>query len=788
MAFKYEKKSIEDIKKELPCKNKEIPEELKKMINKFIMDDEIIYFYILSDVLLNAQYGLSLLTITNKRIISYDNSREINNGILIFDIDKIEKAEIKRMYGNAVFRIYIDGEMQEINKCSYSITELLDQIANYINDINKGKDRDLLIEIVYGTYVKRLLYCPQCGRRLQYPNAPCIKCSNKSKLLLRLFSYVKPYALILIIAMLMATVTTVMSLLPPQLTRELVDSTLQINDATTLDMVDKKLNDLFRIVMTLFALNTLSNIIGSIRGYMLRVASERIINSLKRELYTKAQYLPINYYDKTSTGSVISRINGDTGNLNGFIMRITQEVLAQAVQLVGIIVIMVLQSPVLSMLSLLPIPIVIIGSRIFSKFIYPFYYRIWKRGAKINSILADTLPGIKVVKAFTSEKKSINNFTNTTEDLISENLLTARITTVYNSVSGFVVMLGSLIIWGLGGYMVIKGENFGIGTTLSAGQLIAFINYMWMFYGPVQFFISLNETFISAFTSAERVFEVLDAEPEEDLGKGNIPEGGLKGKIEFKNVSFSYEKGKKILDSVNFTIEPGEIVGIVGTTGSGKSTIVNLMMRYYDTYEGEIYIDDGDIKEIDLNFYRSNVGYVLQEPLLFKDTVFRNIAHSDAEIPVEDVIYSAQVANAHSFITKLPDSYDTMLGERGVGLSGGERQRISIARAVLKDPSILILDEATASVDSETEHVIQEAIERIINGRTTIMIAHRLSTLKKADKIIVVEDGKIAEIGSHDDLMAAQGRYYKLVRIQSLAKDIIDSEGGSFSGDINKIL
>ena len=273
---------------------------------------------------------------------------------------------------------------------------------------------------------------------------------------------------------------------------------------------------------------------------------------------------------------------------------------------------------------------------------------------------------------------------------------------------------------------------------------------------------------MSSLSAAERVFEVLDAEPEEDRGKGNIPEDGLKGKIEFRNVSFGYEKSKKILSNVSFTINEGETVGVVGTTGSGKSTVINLMLRYYDNYDGEIYIDNQNIKDIDLNWYRSNVGYVLQEPLLFKDTVFRNIAHTDKPVRVEDVIYAAQVANAHKFIRKLPDSYDTMLGERGVGLSGGERQRVSIARAVLKDPSILILDEATAAVDTETEHMIQEAIDRIINGRTTIMIAHRLSTLKKADKIIVVEDGKIAEVGAPDELIAAQGRFYKLVQMQSI--------------------
>ena len=269
--------------------------------------------------------------------------------------------------------------------------------------------------------------------------------------------------------------------------------------------------------------------------------------------------------------------------------------------------------------------------------------------------------------------------------------------------------------------------------------------------------------------------DILDAEPEHDFGKGNNPPR-LEGKIEFRNVNFSFDRSKKVLSNINLVIEPGDIVGIVGTTGSGKSTLINLIMRYYDSYEGEILIDGINIKDIDMSYYRSQIGFVQQDPQMFRDTVFNNIAYGTQNAHVEQVMYAAEVANAHTFITKLPDAYDTMLGERGVGLSGGERQRVSIARAVMKNPNILIFDEATAAVDSETEHLIQAAIERLIRGRTTLMIAHRLSTLRKANKIIVVDKGEIIEFGPPEELLAKKGKYYKLVQIQSMSDKLISQK------------
>ena len=306
---------------------------------------------------------------------------------------------------------------------------------------------------------------------------------------------------------------------------------------------------------------------------------------------------------------------------------------------------------------------------------------------------------------------------------------------------------------------------------LSLGVLVSFISYTSMFYNPVNFFANLSDSYQNAVASTEKVMDIINAEPEHDFGKGHEL-GTMKGKIEFRNVNFSFDRSKKVLNDVNFVIEPGDVVGIVGTTGSGKSTLINLLMRFYDDYEGEIFVDDVNIKEIDMGYYRSQIGYVQQEPMMFRDTIFNNIAYSVPGAHPEMVLNAADIANAHGFISRLPDAYDTMLGERGVGLSGGEKQRLSIARAVLKNPGVLIFDEATSAVDSETEKLIQDAIDRLIRGRTTLMIAHRLSTLRKANKIIVVDKGNIIEFGSPEELMALKGKYYKLIQIQSMSEQV----------------
>jgi len=731
-----------------------LPEDFSQKADELLLEDEKALFSIVGDLNLAGKYSNSALVVTDKRLIVFDERHK--DGVFILPHSDVEEASVKRMYGNAILKVKKDGRQLDIFRFTYSIAALADAAAMFTEDVAKGEDPDEEFKIVEATFEKKKSVCPKCGRALSRQGAECINCASKGKLAKKLSKYVLPQWKVMLVCLLLSLVTTAMALAPPYVTKLLVDNIIPKKD----------LHGLLILVISLMCIYIVQYTIGAVRGYYMRISGDKIVSSLRNDIYEKAQYLPLSFYDKTSTGSVISRVSGDTATLQAFMLRISQDAVIQFFLMIGIIVIMFILNWKLTLLSLIPVPFVVMGARYFGKKIAPIYRKIWRRWAAVSSILSDTLPGIRVIKSFTGEQRAADKFEDYNANWLREDRKAAVLSNVFPSAVTFFVTCGSLLIWGMGGYWVIAAPG-----RISVGLLVSFISYTAMFYGPINFFATLNDTYQNALTSAERILDIIDAEPEQNFGEGNTVKH-LKGKIEFRNVSFSFDRIKKTLTNINLIIEPGDIIGIVGTTGSGKSTLVNLLMRFYDNYEGDILVDDMNIKDIDLTSFRGQIGYVQQEPMMFKDTIFRNISYSLPDADVEQVIHAADVANAHNFIARTPDAYDTLLGERGVGLSGGERQRISIARAVLKNPSLLIFDEATAAVDSETEHLIQQAIERLISGRTTLMIAHRLSTLRKANKIVVVDKGEIIEFGSHDELMAQKGKYFKLIEIQSLSEKI----------------
>jgi len=504
--------------------------------------------------------------------------------------------------------------------------------------------------------------------------------------------------------------------------------------------------------------------LGMWRAYVMRKCSTGIVKRLRDDVYKHAQYLPMSFYDKTSTGSVINRISSDSSTLQAFMLRITQDAVVEFFRMIGIIVIMLIMSPRLALYSLVPVPFVVVGSRIFSKKIAPYYRRIWRKWTGVSSALTDTIPGIRVIKSFTNEKNATERFEKRNQEWYDTNLDAGKILSIYPSTVLLLMGFGSVIIWVLGGLAVLNGSNSGVGE-ITAGLLVSFISYASMFYEPVNFFATMNDSFQNALSSAERIFDILDAEPEADFGKGNIPEGNFKGKIEFKNLSFSFDRTKKVLKNVNISIEPGDIVGIVGTTGSGKSTLVNLFMRYYDNYEGQILIDGQDIRTLEPEKLRQKFGTVFQNDFITEGTIAHNIRFF-RDLTPEDLQRAARDAQAEAFIGEKEGGMDADVVVRGNNLSGGQKQRLLIARALASDPEILILDDASSALDYQTDANLRKALRQGYRDTTTLLIAQRVSSLRHADLILVMHDGQVLGAGDHDHLMETCEEYRHIAHTQ----------------------
>ena len=592
-------------------------------------------------------------------------------------------------------------------------------------------------------------------------DAQALVAGQRIAVIRRLLGYLTPYRRRLTLGMSAAAVITLVSLVPPYLAGYLIDRVIRPAQQGSLPLGRASLIAWVAVgAMALVYLVRQGAALVRLR--LMAILGEWVARDLRAELYEHIQRLSLAFFSRKKTGSLITRVSADTDRLWEFLAFGVVDVSLSLVMLAGLSAVLLSLDWRLGLVMTLPVPLFCWLIYRHGESINRLFIRAWRKWSRVSDVLSDTIPGIRVVKAFNQEDREIARFGERNEDV------TAEFNRIHHLWTGFwpFLMLGvhtmTVLVW-----VFAVPRLLGTGAALQAGTFVSFLLYTTMFVAPIEIIGQMARTMNRATTSAHRVFEVLDTEPEVRDAAAPVRLEPVRGRVTFEHVTFAYDGVRQVLKGVSFDVLPGELIGLVGSSGGGKSTIVNLIARFYDVTGGAIRIDGVDLRRLDTGHFRRQIGMVLQDPYLFHGTVLENIRYGLPQAALDEVIAAAQAANAHDFVCKLPHGYDTLVGERGHTLSGGERQRVSIARAILHDPRILILDEATSAVDTETEREIQQALERLIAGRTVFAIAHRLSTLRKASRLFVIEDGRLAEAGTHRELLdRSEGRYRKLYEMQ----------------------
>ena len=566
---------------------------------------------------------------------------------------------------------------------------------------------------------------------------------------MRLLAYIKPYTRRLALAVVCIIMAAAANLYLPWIIKDMIDDVLMSKDMVMLNLIAAG------ILVVMFT----RGVFYYGQSYLVSYVGQRVIIDVRSVLFRKFQRMPLSYYDKQQTGTVMSYITNDVAVMQSAIVDNLIELVTESSILIGSLAMMIYLDWKLSLLTLMTIPLVGFAMKIFGRKLKSSSTVIQERVAEITSLLQESISAIRVVKSFVRESYEIKRFEEQNWRNFQAAMKNVKLSSLLTPTVEFLAAIAvTFIVW-FGGYEVVNG-------VITAGELVAFLTYAVNLANPVKRLSRVYAAIQKAMAAADRVFNIMDLEEKITDVPGAKPLPPIKGKVEFKDITFSYKEGQPALQHISLKAEPGQMIALVGPSGSGKSTIANLIPRFYDVDSGVITIDDHDIRQVTADSLREQIGLVPQETMLFSTSVMENIRYGRLEATDEEVIEAAKAANAEEFIKELPEGYDTKLGERGLNLSGGQRQRLAIARAILKNPRVLILDEATSALDTESEKIVQDALDNLMVGRTSFVIAHRLSTIFNADQIFVVENGHLREHGTHEELLAAGGLYSNLYNIQ----------------------
>ncbi|HHW11596.1 MAG TPA: ABC transporter ATP-binding protein [Firmicutes bacterium] len=581
-------------------------------------------------------------------------------------------------------------------------------------------------------------------------------------LLKKVYRYIKPYKTQLTLGILAMLIHSFLTIFVVKVFKDLMDIVV-----ATLEPGPQGLKRLTLLSLFLLFTYFIKELFYYWQRFLLAYVSQKAIRDLRNDLYYHLQNMSLSFYQKNKTGELLSRVTNDVGVLQNAIVNGALGLFYEFVTLIGAIVYLFILDLYLTLFVIFALPLIAYIIKFFNKKIRRASRNVQIKLADVSQVLEETLSSIKVVKSFVREEYEFERFSAENDENFRAKVRSEQYGASLTSITEFITAFSFTTILWYGGYLVMRGA-------LEASELIAFFALLLTIMSPISSLSKLSTTIQQALAAAERVFEIMEISSprlvEDKNTKALTKLDKVEGRLEFQDVSFAYNKGEEILNGISFTIEPGQVLALVGPSGAGKTTIADLILRFYQPTKGRILLDGVDISTLNLDFLRSQIGVVPQETVLFSGTLRNNIRYGKLEATDEEIITAAQAANAHDFIVSFPDGYDTIVGERGVGLSGGQRQRVAIARAILKNPRILILDEATSALDTESEVLVQEALNRLMKNRTTLVIAHRLSTIKNADKIIVLSQGRIVESGTHDQLMALGGLYHSLYKT-SLEKD-----------------